>query len=513
MEINTFSPLQIPGITPDDKFNISIRAVGNTGVGIPHYFNLTKPVSFYGDTTKLLNPKQGHREGAQYTDTILAIAIGSVLCVLFIFICGTIIYCHRRRAKARRRQQQLARHHHEQQQLRGNQQMLNVDYSGLNNGTDSYRFNNGGVNTLDSNVTTILPATDPLTFMQPSVVRDEILSGTVPTIIHRQPLLASDQQLDMHEMQTLIGSGGGGNSGDMANGGAVQVVPNMTMTTAMSEETMSMPSDSNSGRGSSLSNSGGGAAALSSVENVNGEGGRMDGAVGPMMTSTPTKVAAGNRLGNGQEEEEQEEEDQDLDSSGRPLLRQNGFHREPIVELYNRQPRPQSPISFTNNNNPMLVDKNVPRRTNGGIPKVQLKMGRTAAAHGVPAAVYSTVKKASGVRGPVNGTCGLRVEGTAAATAGQRQSDEAISIESGAQDNLIKQRDGRLMHENGYGDQDDSRVGLLMNGSGVSSTGSVENGGGGSATGNGAVVGPKSSSLAANPLWETFRRPIVGPNG
>lgn len=355
--------------------------------------------------------------------------------------------------------------------------MNSVDYSGLNNGPDSYRFdmpNNGGLVC----ATTILPTTssDPLTFMQPSIVRDEILSGTVPTIIHRlPPLRSSDQQLDMHEMQTLIGGGCNADSSDLVNeGGAVQVVPNMTMSTAMSEDTISVPS----GGGSSLFLEGdeGG-----SGETLNGSGrGGVCGIGVPVMASTPTKG---------------EQQKLQLRENGRGLAGGGKIEEEaaqlPIVELY------QPMMSFTNNNNnPKLVNRNNIGGSGGavngnGIPKVQL--GRKNGP------VYSTVNKKG-------------VHGSGVSNKNGREEEE-VEAQPWEKDNLINKRDERLVHENGYAEDDDSRMGLLLNGSAVSNGIDLAENGGGSTNNNKNNNKNTKGGLASNPLWETFRRPIVGPNG
>lgn len=407
----------------------------------------------------------------------------------------------------------MERQVHEQQQLRGNQQMMNgVDYSGLNSGGgggDSYQFDlpNGGmlhdgsavVSTYDGVTTILSSASDPLTFMQPSIVRDEILSGTVPTIIHRQPML--DESGDMHEMQTLIGVGGGMTEMDLINGGgrgSVQVVPNMTM----SEETISMPSDSGSGRGSSLE----GGQDLSSVENLNGL----------VVTSTPTKNGNGIGMRGGMQDEVEVE---DQRREGIDLIQSPRMTSQlPIVELYGM--RSQSPISFLNNNNnnnhnknlnnnnPKLVNKNnVFAVVNGGnMPTVQrqLDRGEEGPAPAKVGVVYSTVNK-KGVHGTGRGGSIRRV-----LNGGDQEEMAGEGLESGEQDNLIR-RDGRLVHENGYED-DDSRLGLLLNGSGVSGV-SAENGEAMVVSSSGPPGRDRGSSIASKPMWDTFRRPIVGPNG
>lgn len=463
---------KLPGITVEDKFSVSIRAIGNTGTGVPHFFNLANLAA---------------SQRTKHADTILPVALGSLLCLLFIFICGAIICCHRRRSKARRRQQQMEQQAHEQQQLRGNQQMMSgMDYSGLNSNGDSYHFDslphdgelgNGILSTYDG-VTTILPSSsDPLTFMQPSIVREEILAGSVPTIIHRHHHLPLDQQLgDMHEMQTLIGVGGGGGGG--SDSPAVQIVPNMTMTSGMSEETISIPSDSASGR----------------VSEVGDAGELLSGVV---LTSTPTKTGnEGMMMHRSRRRESDEEQRGGYVGDSIPV-------QLPIDLLYQRQ---QSPLLFlhNNNNNPKLVNRNV--AANGNLPKIQPLPGngdvttmvnggaRVGGPNGLP--VYSTVNKKgqpqrSSRRAFLNGD------------EGEQERPEV--------DHLIRRvDDGRLVHENGYEDEDDSRTGLLLNGSNVSGI-SVENNNGGPAVG--VVVTKGGSSLATNPLWDTFRRPIVGPNG
>lgn len=381
----------------------------------------------------------------------------------------------------------MERFAHEEQQLRGNQQMMNsVDYSGLNNGPDSYRFdlpNNGGL--VSGATTTIVPTTssDPLTFMQPSVVRDEILSGTVPTIIHRSPALRlSDQQLDMHEMQTLIGSNA--DSSDLVNegeGGAVQVVPNMTMSTAMSEDTLSVPS----GGGSSLLLEGEDGGSDETLNGSNGQRG-VAGIGVPLITSTPTK---------GEQQKLQ---------NGRGLAGGGAGKIEelPIVELY------QPMMSFTNNNNnnnPKLVNRNNVGAMNGngngngnGIPKVQVQV----AAGRKNGPVYSTVNKKA-VHGSGSGVSNSNRNG--------REEKEEVEVEAQPweKDNLINKRDERLVHENGYAEDDDSRMGLLLNGSAVSNG---SDSGGSSNNTNNKNKNTKGG-LVSNPLWETFRRPIVGPNG
>lgn len=434
---------------------------------------------------------------------------------------------------------------HEQQQLRGNQQMMHsVDYAGLNNGTDSYHFDMpngvageigiGGVHA--PHLTTILPSSDPLTFLQPSIVRDEILSGTVPTIIRRQPILtssgSSEDQVGAHEMQTLISSSSGPNLDHelMNGGGTVHVVPNMTMTSAMSEETMSVLSDSSSERVSSLGTSRGGGVGHpgNSEEGLNLNS---DNEGIPLTTSTPTKVngvvwrSDMNGGGGGIEDLEQQ----------MPLVANGGNggvewlghkvtpqQQLPIVELYR-------PISFTNNNNPMLVNKNVTVKENGigNIPKVQQhKIGgnaedgtvRRPLLGGGGGVVYSTVNKRA-----LNGSNGGFVGGsTKKKNRGKDDTRSAgpVELERDDGENLIR-RDGRLIHEHGYVDDEDSRTGLLLNGS-VMSNGSVE-GSKGTATVMASVPAPngvtKSTGannkgvVVANPLWDTFRRPLVGPNG
>lgn len=468
-EISSF---QLPGITTEDKFSVSIRAIGNTGIGIPHFLNLSN-----------FTARQ-----RRYTDTILAVALGSLLCVVFIILCATIIYCHRRRAKARRRQQRREQQVHEQQQLRGNQQMMNgMDYAAglMNSSGGSYHFDvmpngdahgqmgNGVLCTYDG-VTTILPSpsTDPhLTFLQPSVVREEILAGSVPTIINQHHRNGLDLDGgDAHELQTLISVPGNGETSldcQMLNGHVVVVPNNMTMSTGLSEETMSVPSSSSSSS-SSASDSVGDQSPLNGHNNNNIINNAADddledelSSAEHLASSTPTKG---------------------------PRRDDNDDCKLPLVGDLFHLPKPQTPpfVFFTNNNNnPKLLNKNV----------IPMKNGTGTGKGQVPVVVYSTINKNNG-KMAVNGL--------------GRAGDKSPTND-----------DGRIVQENGYAEEeDDSRLGLLLlNGSGVSSVGDEvsteeERRGGVAVVGGGAKGSNSLGSNYNHSTWlDTFRRPIVGPNG
>lgn len=319
----------------------------------------------------------------------------------------------------------MERQVHDQQQQRGNQQMMNgADYLGLNNVVgDSYHFggdedlDNGGIAAYDEANTVLPSASDPLTFMQPSIVREEILAGSVPTIIHRQQYLPIDQQLrEVHEMQNLMRRDADDH---------LQTVPNMTLRSDGSVESISFPSGSR--RGSSLETDEGVRAdgSFSSADNVSG-----------LITSTPTKL--GNGMGVGQ-------------------------IQLPVVDVYGSK----GLQCLTNNNNPALVNKNVLR---GNTLKVQL------GSNGPP------------MRSGIGGRNRYRHEG-------------------GERDNFRRQN-GRLVLENGYREDDESTAGLLLNGSDVSGVYLDNENTAGEEPGE-AI----RSDLATQPLWKSFRRPIVGPNG
>lgn len=390
---------------------------------------------------------------------------------------------------------------HEQQQFRGNQQMMNgLDYSGLSTGggggggggDSSYRFDampsgdergiGNGVDAHDG-LTTVLPtATDPLTFMQPSIVREEILAGSVPTIIHRHHPMAANQEVgDMHEMQTLISRGRGVSQNRHDSAEETVTVPSGHRGVSSSEEEEETEADV---RSSNSSNNG-------------------------PITSTPTKSVNGYVVmgPNGIQGAEE-----GLVWSGRrhpPNGTAATTHvpvQLPIVNLY----RPQSPHCLYNNNNPKHVNKNSAALgfTNGGqAPPKRGGVQATMMNGGVP--VYCAVSRKGTPQ-----TWDFNNSGNS-----MRRSNGATAEPE--LDHLIRRRgdedlDSRCMvHDNGYAEdeeeEDNSRTGLLVNGSGVSGVSSSLD-----ESGNAEAALEKANGnhhLGSNALWDTFRRPIVGPNG
>lgn len=87
-----FSTSQFPGLQDTDRFNISIRAVSNFGIGIPIYVDL-RDVKDIPDEDDRIN-------ASMHQDPRLGISIGVLLSVLCIIVCVLIIIRHRRCSKS-----------------------------------------------------------------------------------------------------------------------------------------------------------------------------------------------------------------------------------------------------------------------------------------------------------------------------------------------------------------------------------------------------------------------------
>lgn len=138
---------QFPGLQESDRFNITIRAVSNYGVGIPIYVDLR-------DVKEI--PNEDYAASMQ-RDPRLGISIGVLLSLLCVIICVLIIVRHRRCSKSPH-----------QQHINGNG----------NNAQRSFQNRSPMNRTPVTGTTTILPTT----------------SAQIP----------NNCAMDAHEMQTLI---------------------------------------------------------------------------------------------------------------------------------------------------------------------------------------------------------------------------------------------------------------------------------------------------------------------
>lgn len=202
-------------MSSSERFNISIRAVGNTGLGVPHFFNLTKTMDYYGDTNRLLNSNNVVNPNAdEDDDLLLAVLLGTLVCTISILMCSLIIFVHRKRAKRRNRDMQSYNHVNSlQNDSSAIDKDNNITLSVINNcqttaESNIGRSNNFGNLPIMNNYQERMASMVPLTLSTP---REE-LNGE------------DDTDYTGHEMQTLVSS--------------VQIVPNMTMTTTLSNETL-----------------------------------------------------------------------------------------------------------------------------------------------------------------------------------------------------------------------------------------------------------------------------------
>lgn len=146
---NSCEIFQFPGLQESDRFNITIRAVSNHGVGIPIYVDLR-------DVKEI--PNEDYAASMQ-RDPRLGISIGVLLSVICVAVCVLIIVRHRRCSKSP---------HH---------QHINGNGNG-NNAQRSFQNRSPISRTPVTGATTILPTS----------------SAQIPT----------NCAVDAHEMQTLI---------------------------------------------------------------------------------------------------------------------------------------------------------------------------------------------------------------------------------------------------------------------------------------------------------------------
>ena len=134
-----------PNTHDEDKFNVTMRAVSDSGIGIPIYMNLENLLLFYNEES-VSSISSAH-------DPRLGIAIGALLSVVCIMVCTWIIIRHRKCTKPTRQPADM-------------------------NGAGNNHFNQNHHNRTD-------PSTAELFPLQPTTI-------------------SANCAVDLHEMQTLM---------------------------------------------------------------------------------------------------------------------------------------------------------------------------------------------------------------------------------------------------------------------------------------------------------------------